>query len=240
MLEIYLSVMIKDILTIVIPSKNERDLIAMTLKLLNKQINIIGTRVIICDSSDDITREIISNGYYPNLKIEIIDGGLPSVARNKGAVIADTPYILFMDADVFLDDIETIYESLRYIIKYNLQLVTCRFRCRGKYSFIFPIFEFFRDFFIRHAPCAIGGFMLFDKEKFDSLGGFVNEDKFAEDFHLSSKINPLFFGVVNKKIYTTDRRFRKKGLLYMIKMAVLSVINKNNPEFFKNDHNYWV
>lgn len=232
--------MIKDILTVVIPSKNERDLIGMTLKLLNKQTNIIGTRVIICDSSDDLTREIISNGYYPNLKIEIIDGGLPSVARNNGASITDTPYILFMDADIFLSDSETIYESVRSIVNYNLHLVTCKFRCKGKYSFIFPIFEFFRDFFVRQAPCAIGGFMLFDKDKFDSLGGFVNEDKFAEDFHLSSKINPLFFYVVNKKVYTTDRRFRKKGLFYMLKMAVLSMINKDNAEFFKNDHNYWV
>jgi glycosyltransferase involved in cell wall biosynthesis len=232
--------MIKDILTIVIPSKNERDLIGMTLKLLNKQYNIIGTRVIICDSSDDLTREIIYNGYYPNLKIEIIDGGLPSVARNNGALITNTPYVLFMDADIFLTDPETIETSVKHIIHYNLHLVTCKFRCKGKYSFIFPIFEFFRDFFVRHAPCAIGGFMLFDKDKFDSLGGFVNEDKFAEDFHLSSKINPLFFDVINKKIYTTDRRFRKKGLFYMLKMAVLSMINKDNPEFFKNDHNYWI
>ncbi len=232
--------MIKDILTIVIPSKNERDLIGMTLTLLNKQTNIIGTRVIISDSSDDLTREIISNGYYPNLKIEIIDGGLPSVARNKGASIASTPYVLFMDADIFLSDSDTIYYSVKSIINYNLHLITCKFRCRGKYSFVFPVFEFFRDFFVRQAPCAIGGYMLFDKNKFDSLGGFVNEDKFAEDFHLSSKINPLFFLVVNKKVYTTDRRFRKKGLFYMLKMAVLSMVNKDNPEFFKNDHNYWI
>jgi glycosyltransferase involved in cell wall biosynthesis len=233
-------VMIKDILTIVIPSKNERDLIGITLTLLNKQTNIIGTRVIISDSSDDLTREIISNGYYPNLKIEIIDGGLPSVARNKGASIANTPYVLFMDADIFLSDSDTISYSVKSIVNYNLHLITCKFRCRGKYSFVFPVFEFFRDFFVRQAPCAIGGYMLFDKNKFDSLGGFVNEDKFAEDFHLSSKINPLFFLVVNKKVYTTDRRFRKKGLFYMLKMAVLSMVNKDNPEFFKNDHNYWI
>lgn len=232
--------MIKDILTIVIPSKNEEDLIGMTLRLLNKQINIIGTRVIICDSSDDRTREVISNGNYPNLRIEIIEGGLPSVARNNGASITNTPYVLFMDADIFLSDNETIYESVKSIVKYNLHLVTCKFRCKGKYSFVFPIFEFFRNFFVRQAPCAIGGYMLFDKDKFDNLGGFVNEDKFAEDFHLSSKINSLFFLVINKKVYTTDRRFRRKGLFYMLKMAVLSMINKNNPAFFKNDHNYWL
>ena len=231
--------MIKDVLTIVIPSKNEKELIDINLSLLNKQLDIIGTRVIIADSSDDDTRENINNGYYPKLKIEIIDGGLPSVARNKGAELCTTPYVLFMDADMFLNDTETIKYSIKFIIKYNLHLVTCKFRCKGKYSFVFPIFEFFRDLFIKKAPCAIGGFMLFDKDKFDRIGGFDNEDKFAEDFHISSKISPSFFYVIDKKIYTTDRRFKKKGLFYMMKMAILSMINKNNPEFFKNDHNYW-
>jgi hypothetical protein len=54
------------------------------------------------------------------------------------------------------------------------------------------------------------------------------------------KISPDKFHVSKHKIYTTDRRFKKKGLLYMMKMSFLSYINKNNPEFFKNDHNYWV
>ena len=82
--------------------------------------------------------------------------------------------------------------------------------------------------------------MLFNSEYFKELGQFNEEDKFAEDFHLSSKIPPELFKVVNKKIYTTDRRFKKKGLFYMVKVAILSIMNKNNPAFFKYDHNYWL
>jgi hypothetical protein len=119
-------------------------------------------------------------------------------------------------------------------------LVTTKFRVRGIYSFVFPIFEFFRDLTVYKAPCAIGGFMLFDVSEFNKVGGFINEDKFAEDFHLSMKINPFRFHVSPHKIYTTDRRFKKKGLFYMLKMSYLSYANKTNPEFFKNDHNYWV
>ena len=101
--------MIKDILTIVIPCKNERDIISFTLKLLDKQVGIHGTKVIIADASDDLTREIIKNTYCPHLDIEIIDGGFPSVARNNGAKLVETPYVLFLDADIFLHDTETIY-----------------------------------------------------------------------------------------------------------------------------------
>jgi glycosyltransferase involved in cell wall biosynthesis len=83
--------MIKDKLTIVIPSKNESDVIDITLTHLNKQEGIENTRVIIADCSTDDTRDIILSGKYKNLKIEIIDGGLPSVGRNKGAELCDTP-----------------------------------------------------------------------------------------------------------------------------------------------------
>lgn len=232
--------MIKDLLTVIIPSKNESNLIDITLDYLNKQEDILGTKIIVCDSSDDNTPEIALSGLYKNLDIIVTDGGLPSVARNKGALLSSTPYLLFLDADIFLTDRTTIKESINTITKYSLHLITCRFRCKGKYSFVFPVFEFFRDMVVRKSPCAIGGFMLFESDKFNKIGGFVEEDKFAEDFHISTKISPMFFYVVDKKVYTTDRRFKKKGLFYMLKMAVLSVINKNNPEFFNNDHNYWI
>ena len=232
--------MVKDFLTVVIPTKNESELINITLNHLNKQHHINGTKVIICDSSDDNTVDIINSGKYKNLDIIVVDGGLPSIARNNGASLCNTPYVLFLDADMFLVDMNTLDEVINFMIKSKKHLLTCRFRCRGKYSLIFPIFEFFRDITIWSAPCAVGGFMLFDITEFNKVGGFVNDDKFAEDFHLSMKISPNKFHVSKHKIYTTDRRFKKKGLLYMMKMSFLSYINKNNPEFFKNDHNYWI
>lgn len=232
--------MIKNKLTIVIPAKNESGIIDKTLTLLDKQHFIFDTRVIISDCSNDDTRKIIKSGKYTNLKIKIIDGGLPSVARNKGAKLVKTPYVLFLDADIFLTSSLTIFNTLNTIESEDLHLLTTKFRVEGFYSFVFPIFEFFRDLTIKTAPCAIGGFMMFKMSEFKLLGGFNNEDKFAEDFHLSMKVNPLKFGVSDEKIYTTDRRFRKKGLWYMIKMAYLSNKNKHNPDFFTDDHNYWV
>jgi glycosyltransferase involved in cell wall biosynthesis len=231
---------IKDLLTIIIPCKNEKDLISFTLGLLNKQINIQGTRVIICDSSDDDTRNIILNEKYDNLNIEIVDGGFPAKARNNGAVLSETKYILFLDADMFLNDTNTIESSLKHITQYSLSLVTAKFRTKGKYFYVFPVFEFIRDWFSYHSVCAVGGFMLFDREVFLELGGFDPTYLFAEDYALSSKINHNDFSVINKKIYTTDRRFRKKGLFYMTKMMVLSFLNSDNPKFFQNHHNYWV
>ena len=230
---------IKDLLTIIIPCKNEEELILFTLGLLNKQKNIHGIRIIISDNSDDNTRRLISEKKFDHLQIEIIEGGFPSKARNNGALISETPYILFLDADMFLTDINTIEKSLTFIVENSLSLVTTKFRTQGNYFYVFPIFEFFRNWVLRHSVCAVGGFMLFDKEVFLELGGFEPTYLFAEDYALSSKINYKDFGVVDTKIYTTDRRFKKKGLFYMTKMMVLSVLNSDNPKFFQHHHNYW-
>lgn len=230
---------ISEQLTVVIPCKNEKETILFTLKLLNEQSNVSNLRVIISDSSDDNTRNLILQNTYKNLSIEIINGGFPSIARNNGAVLSETPYILFLDADMFLQDKTTIKDAISLICDNTFDLVTAKFRTKGKYFYVFPIFEFFRNWFIEHSVCAVGGFMLFNRDTFFEVGGFDPKHLFAEDYALSSKIHHEKFGILNKKIYTTDRRFRKKGLFYMIKMAILSTINVNNSKFFEKDHDYW-
>jgi hypothetical protein len=81
--------------------------------------------------------------------------------------------------------------------------------------------------------------MLFKTETFKKLGGFNEWDKIAEDYHLSSKVNPKKFKILNKYVYTPARRFDKKGFWYMVVLAWKSWLNRNNDEFFKNDYNYW-
>ena len=232
---------IYEFLTIVIPCKNESDLILETLRYLNEQLNIKNTEVIISDSSNDNTVDIIkSSNSFPNLKISIVKGGTPSIARNNGFRLCRTPYVLFIDADMELRDQSTINQSINKIFKEDLHLVTCKVRCEGKYSYVYPIFEFFRDIMSIKYPFAVGGFMLFKSSKFKNIGKFNEEDLFAEDFNLSMKISPNKFSVVDSIAHTSDRRFRKKGLYYMTKMAILSAINRDNPQFFKQDHGYWI
>ena len=87
-------------LTIVIPCKNENKGIINVLKLIIKQTDC---KIIIADSSDDEGSVLLLQKYtsiYPN--IQLIKGGLPSVARNNGAKLVTTPYVLFLDADIYI------------------------------------------------------------------------------------------------------------------------------------------
>lgn len=231
---------IHEFLTIVIPSKNESDIILDTLWYLNEQLNIKNTEVIIADSSTDNTIELIRNSNsFKNLRISVVMGGTPSVARNNGFKFCKTPYVLFLDADMELRDPNTINSCLYKIFKEELHLVTCKIRCEGKYFYVYPIFEFFRDLMSFKYPFSVGGFMMFKSYRFNKIGKFCEGDLFAEDFNISMRISPNRFAVVDSIVNTSDRRFKKKGLFYMIRMAILSLVNRNNPQFFKEDHGYW-
>ena len=98
------------LVTIVIPCKNEKDIILKTLDLLNHQVDIKNVKVIVCDASNDgVTKlDLLDRLDYQHrtdmFDLNVMDGGLPSIARNNGFKLVTTPYVLFMDADVFLLD----------------------------------------------------------------------------------------------------------------------------------------
>jgi glycosyltransferase involved in cell wall biosynthesis len=227
-------------LTIVIPCKNEGKSIINTLKLIGKQH--LDCLIIIADSSDDnITPQLIKEHLIHSPQIvKLIKGGLPAVARNNGARLVSTPYVLFLDADIYLYNAALIANCLKVIIDKHYDLVTCKFKTiESKYNWVYNIFNVIQWISSKTKPFALGGFMLFKTETFNKLGGFNEEDKVAEDYHLSSKIKPSKFKVINQYAYTTGRRFKKKGVWYMVKLAWKAWLNRNNNEWFKQDYDYW-
>lgn len=227
-------------LTIVIPCKNEGIGIINVLRTLKKQK--LDCNIIIADSSDDNNTFNLLHNYkiHSPLLIQIIRGGLPAVARNKGAKLVKTPYVLFLDADIHIYDHDAIDTCIIKMIEGDYDLITCKYKTiENKYSWIYRIFDIIQWISSKTKPFAIGGFMLFKTETFNKLGGFNEEDKIAEDYHLSSKIKPNKFKIVNVYVHTPDRRFKKKGVWYMIKLAWNSWLNRNNDEWFKHDYNYW-
>lgn len=227
-------------LTIVIPCKNEKSTIIDTLYYLKNQQGINKTKIIIADNSEDNTVSLVNFfNQLTKLNIEIIDGGLPAIARNKGAKLVSTPYVLFLDADTHVKTPNLISKCLDICINGEYELVTCKFTTDKKYNWLYRVFDIFQWFSSITKPFALGGFMLFKTETFNRLEGFNEQDKIAEDYHLSSKIKPKRFKIANYYVYTPSRRFSKKGVWYMIRLAWKSWLNRNNDDFFKQDFNYW-
>lgn len=227
----------KDLLTVVIPCKNEGKIIQRTLKHLLRSDEMTGVRIIVADNSNDNnkTRDILKE-----FNVEVINGGLPSIARNNGARLVNTPYVLFLDADMFLDSPKTLHNIFKHAKDNTLDLVTCRIRTdNGKYNWAYKTFDMVQFMTKFHKPFAVGGFMLFNTKTFFKLGMFDENAKVAEDYQLSIKVNPKKFDIVNDTVYTTSRRFENKGILYMVKLMVRTWWGNKKKETYYDDYGYW-
>jgi hypothetical protein len=151
-----------------------------------------------------------------------------------------TPYVLFMDADVFLLDPKVLIRSVIKIKKYNLDLVTTKFRSdNGKFNYVYKVFDLIQALSKWSTPFCLGGYMLVRSDTFKSIGGFDEEIKVAEDYMFSKQIKPKKFGRINNIVYTPPRRFENKGVMYMLRLMLSSFFNNNNKEYFTNDKDYW-
>jgi len=231
-----------DKITIVVPCKNEENYIHHLLDSLRSQ-NIGDTRVIIADCSTDATRQVIKDNSI-GLNVEIIDGGPVSIAKNNGARLVTTPYILFIDADVRFFKDTVIRDAVNKMELKKLHLVGLNIKCydkdiRAKIGFTaFNVINHTLKFF---SPFAVGAFMLTRKDKFEEYGGFPENLLTSEDYFLSKKYSPRKFKIIRHHFGQDSRRFKKMGYLGMGKYLVKNFVNRNNKKYWESlYHNrYW-
>ena len=232
---------LKDILTIIIPSKNESVNIYECIGFISKQRGIQGTRVIIADVSDE-TKSLewlyqTQTDFKYSLQIEVIEGGYPSQGRLNGSKLVKTPYMLFLDSDVMIMNPSVIPT----IMEYEKDLTTVTFITDTGWNWVYYMFNKFQWMSkLLGTPFAVGGFQLWKTEAYWKVGGYNNKEIFAEDYSLSQKVMSKNFMVYKTNhVYTSARRFKNKGVLWMFKIMIKSYLNRNNPEFFTKSHGYW-
>lgn len=236
---------LSELITIVIPSKDEKWIALEVLECLADQYDIEGTRVIVADSSEQRLSKYILTHFTKRLKsklsIEIINGGYPSEARYFGSLLVKTPYILFLDADIYLFDKRLLFDIFQKEEMNNTDLLTSKISTHEDYDWIFRWFDRFQRLSVKlGTPFAVGSFQLWNTEAYWKAGGYNPEYIVAEDYALSKNVDKTRFKILDtKRVWTYPRRFKKKGILYMLKLMISSYWNRNNPEFFKKHHNYW-
>jgi len=233
---------LSDKITIVVPCKNEENYIHHLLDSLRAQ-DIGDTRIIIADCSTDNTRQVIQDNSS-GLNVEIIDGGPVSVAKNNGARLVTTPYILFIDADVRFFKNTVIQDAVDKIQSKNLDLVGLNIKCydRDMRAMVgFALFNTINHTLKFFSPFAVGAFMLTRKDKFDEFGGFPEQFATSEDYFLSRKYSPRKFKIVRHHFGQDSRRFKKMGYLGMGKYLVKNFVNRNNKKYWDSldGSKYW-
>jgi glycosyltransferase involved in cell wall biosynthesis len=231
-------------LTIVIPAKNEAALIPRLLESLARQDypQMRNTRVLVADAgSTDRTPEIVLS-FKDRLQVSVIPGGLPARGRNAGAARADTRYVLFVDADVELASDSLVRRVLELAHSKQLHCVTTNIICRDGNAFdklLYAGNNFFQYLSRVHRPFSTGMFMLFEKKRFDELGGFHEQVGFAEDYMLSQQVARSKFAIVRGGVYTTNRRFHRMGHFRVARLFLATALNYRNRDYFLRDHKYW-
>jgi glycosyltransferase involved in cell wall biosynthesis len=235
---------LKDLVTVVVPCKNEEDYIGQLLTFLQYQQNFAAVKIYIADAnSTDRTLDVIKSFDY--LNVDVIQGGPVSYARNQGAVLVTTPYILFIDADVIFFNKNAIRDAVNYIDTHNLDLVTFKAKSYSKdirSKLAYMLFNVFNKMMSVKIPFATGAFFLTRTSTFRELGGFPEKYAATEDFMLSRNYSPKKFKILNHYYGQDDRRFKKMGYFGMLKYMMINFWNRNNPAYLDNTDNfekYW-
>ena len=233
----------KDEVTIVVPCKNEESYIYYLLDSLKKQKGMEGIRILIADCTTDNTRRVIEN-HKDWLNIEVIEGGPVSVAKNNGAYLVTTPYILFIDADVRFFSNTVIYDTLKQMKVEDLHLIGLNIKCydsdlRAQLSF--SIFNVLNKILSKWIPFAVGAYLLTRKDKFYEHGKFPCKYPTSEDFHLSRKYDPKKFKIAKHYFGQDSRRFKKMGYLGMSIYLIKNFLFRDNYKHWDSidERRYW-
>lgn len=231
-------------LCVVIPAKNESMHLPSLLNSLARQDYAprVPMKVFVADAnSTDDTAEI-ARSFSERLNITVIEGGTPSVGRNRGAQRCDSEFVLFLDADVELRDPTLLRRAILRMKSQRLHCMTVDIACAGGTwmdRFLYKANSRMQRLSTWLMPFGTGMFLLFDRKRFVELNGFNENALFAEDFLLTKQISPLRFSVLKGEVYTSNRRFRRTGHGRMVFLFFWTVLNSRNQGHFERDHGYW-
>lgn len=232
--------MMSSFITVIIPCKDEEKYIGDTLLSLNNQKNIEGVKVIILDgNSTDNTIGIINN-IKKKVKYEILieEGGKVSYARNKGATMVNTKYVLFLDADVTFTDDDTLFKSVEEL-ENGYDLITCKLKSRSGFPLNLGFYLFNKIHPLLKTSFSMGAYFMTSIESFNNYGGFDESIKQSEDFILSKRYPINKFKIINRYVTQDDRRFKKMGYWFYVKFLIRNYIKRNDEDHFRKEINYF-
>jgi glycosyltransferase involved in cell wall biosynthesis len=203
--------MIKNMLSVIIPTYNEEGLLPTLLQSIKMQ-DYKDYEVIVADAnSTDKTCEIARQ-----YGARVVPGGLPAFGRNRGAEAARGEKFLFLDADVYLPQPDFLTRTLFEFDAKALDIATCFLEpiSNKKIDKLFhEVYNFYSkklSFVTSHAP----GFCIFVRRHIhEAINGFNENIKLAEDHDYSKRARRVGqFGFLECfRLPVSVRRFDRDG-----------------------------
>lgn len=203
--------------SIIIPTLNEEHYLPQTLTALEQQ-NFTGTwEVIVVDGGSEDNTVNVAQGFQgriPNLRVMEAEKGT-SHQRNVGAAEANYPHLIFLDADTvpgpgFLQQLSETLNTTPYVA---LPFIVTEGKGIRDSLFVGIAYLFFTVIRVYKSLVA-GTCLLVTKEIHDTIGGFNEQVRFAEDIEYGFRA--MGAGARYRLLYrvwvtTSVRRVRKTG-----------------------------
>jgi glycosyltransferase involved in cell wall biosynthesis len=200
-------------LSIVIPTYNEEEYLPLLLRSIQGQ-TYKDYEVVVADAhSKDRTRAVAAE-----FGARVVDGGMPSTGRNRGALAAKGDLILFLDSDVILPDPWFLQMTVAEFQKRGLGSATCRVHPLSdkKFDKVFhQVFNYYMWVTQGSRPHAPGFCIFVRRDVHQAINGFDEAIKLAEDHDFVNRASKIAeFGLLKTyKIPVSVRRLDRDGRL---------------------------
>ncbi len=207
-------------ISFIIPTKNEEKVIEKTLRCISLYT---GEKEIIVSDGKSTDKTISIASHYATV-IEPKEGSIQriSIGKNDGAKASLGDYLVFLDADVYIPEINSFFEKAEDFFKSDKNLVGLTVSIRVfkedetlADKIIFKMFNFYNLVLNNYlgVGAAVGEFQMVRREIFEKVGGYREDLVASEDydfFRRIAKIGRTYF-VKDLTIYHTGRRAHKIG-----------------------------
>ncbi len=207
-------------ISFIIPTKNEEKIIEKTLHSLSLYK---GEKEIIVSDGQSTDKTIeIAKKYATVIEHKSTNRQKISEGKNEGAKNAHGDYLVFIDADVYIPEIDSFFEKAENIFKSNKNItgITVSIRVfKEDETFmdklIFKMFNFYNLILNNYLGigAAVGEFQMVRRDIFQKTGGYREDLVASEDYEFFRRIAKIGKTYFERKltIYHTGRRAHKIG-----------------------------
>ena len=219
--------------SVIIPCYNSGKTIIETVESIKKQTWSNIDLIIVNDGSDDhLTKKVLSNLTNARI-INKKNSGLSS-ARNEGIKNSKGNFILFLDADDWIE-INAISEMMECMKKTKANIVFCDTFLEGESQGVRKrYYNFFEQLFVNHIPYCL----LIKKEIFKKVGNYDEGMKLGyEDWEFNIRLakNGLFPKRIKQPLF--HYRVTKNGMLNSISKShhfnIFSYIQRKHKTIYR-------